>query len=267
VNPVSLVTGASRGIGRGIALALAGLGHDLILHCARNIAAAEETAAQCLQTASGYGHSIATRICAADLSRPEERTRLASFTRDAFGGLDLLVNNAGAAPAVRADVLDTTEESLDHLMAINLKGPFFLTQELARWMLDDLERARHAGRHPQPPQIVFVSSISAYTASLNRADYCLSKAALAMVTPLFALRLADAGINVYELRPGLIETDMTAAVHPAYSERIANGLTPIRRWGTPEDVGRAVAAIAQRHLPFSTGEIINVDGGFHLRRF
>jgi NAD(P)-dependent dehydrogenase (short-subunit alcohol dehydrogenase family) len=177
--------------------------------------------------------------------------------------LDLLVNNAGVAPKVRADVLETSEESLDRLWSVNVKGPYLLTQAVANWWLSQPDHPRRLAR---PPQIVTVSSISAYTASINRGDYCLSKAALSMLTKLFAARLADHGIRVYELRPGVIATDMTSGVKDKYDRLISQGLTPIRRWGTPEDVGRAVAAIAENRLPFSTGEIINVDGGFHLHR-
>jgi NAD(P)-dependent dehydrogenase (short-subunit alcohol dehydrogenase family) len=182
------------------------------------------------------------------------------FTRERYGRLDLLVNNAGVAPLVRADLLETSEESLDRLLSINLKGPFFLTQLAARWMIEQ----RQAGG--LPAKIITITSISAYTASVNRGDYCISKAGLAMLTPLFATRLAEHGICVYEIRPGVIATDMTGPVQEKYDRLIAEGLTPIARWGRPEDVGRAVVALAQDALPFSTGEVINVDGGFHLRR-
>jgi NAD(P)-dependent dehydrogenase (short-subunit alcohol dehydrogenase family) len=202
------------------------------------------------------------------------------FTRTTFGRLDLLVNNAGVAPTVRADVLDAGEESFDRLININVKGPYFLTQLAAKWMIEQTAPKLaanavlsqiHLGAAPTPrapyrPKIVTISSISAYTASTNRGDYCLAKAALSMLTPLFAARLAEHGINVYEIRPGVIATDMTGPVKEKYDKLIADGLTPIQRWGTPEDIGRAVAAIAQDLLPFSTGEVINVDGGFHLRR-
>jgi NAD(P)-dependent dehydrogenase (short-subunit alcohol dehydrogenase family) len=193
-----------------------------------------------------------------------DRRKLIDFTRETFGRLDLLVNNAGVAPTVRADLLEAGEESFDRLMNINVKGPFFLTQLVAKWMIEQ----RAAGILPaeSTPKIVIISSISAYTASTNRGDYCIAKAALSMLTPLFATRLAEHGINVYEIRPGIIATDMTGPVKDKYDRLIAGGLTPIPRWGTPEDIGRAVAAIAQDLLPFSTGEVINVDGGFHLRR-
>lgn len=260
MNRVALITGASRGIGRGIALELAKLGHDLVLNYAGNRVAAEQTQHDCL--AASAGKTIHAEICQADISRAADRQALIEFTRTSFGRLDLLVNNAGVAPDVRADILDASEESFDRLIAINVKGPYFLTQLAAKWMI---EQVTHHGSRITP-KIITISSISAYTASTNRGDYCLSKAALSMLTPLFAARLAEHGINVYEIRPGIIATDMTGPVQEKYDRLIADGLSPIKRWGTPEDVGKAVAAIAQDALPFSTGEIINVDGGFHLRR-
>lgn len=246
MNPVALITGGSRGIGRGIALELAKIGHDLVINFATNETAARETVDAC--------KGIRAEIFRADISNDAERRRLVDFCRQSFGRLDLLVNNAGVAPNVRADILDASEESFDRLIQINVKGPYFLTQLIAKWMIE-----QRAGK------IVTISSISAYTASLNRGDYCVAKAALSMLTPLYAARLAEHGIRVYEIRPGIIETDMTAPVKSKYDKLIAEGLTPIRRWGTPADVGKAVVAIAQDLLPFSTGEVINVDGGFHIR--
>ena len=197
-----------------------------------------------------------------------------------FGRIDLLVNNAGVAPNVRADILEAGEESFDRLININLKGPYFLTQLVALQMIKQVEGGgeRRKAKHemnldsslPSPPSpsgmIVTISSISAYTASVNRGDYCIAKAGLGMMTALYATRLAEYGINVYEIRPGVIATDMTGPVKDKYDKLIAAGLTPIQRWGQPDDVGKAVVAIAGGLLPFSTGEVINVDGGFHLRR-
>ena len=290
MNPVALITGASRGIGRGIALELARIGCDLVIDFVRNTAAARQTAADCVAQAREAGHKIRAEISQADVARAADRQELIDSTKQAFGRLDLLVNNAGVAPEVRADILEATEESFDRLIAINVKGPYFLTQLAARWMIEQIHapgggresgagslrgREASAGVHgssataatrPFRPKIITLSSISAYTASVNRGDYCISKAALSMLTPLYAARLAEHGINVYEIRPGIIATDMTGAVKEKYDKLIAEGLTPIPRWGTPEDVGKAVAAIAQDLLPFSTGEVINVDGGFHVRR-
>jgi len=263
MQPAALITGASRGIGRGIALELAKLGYDLIVNYAGNAAAAQQTAADCVALGRASDQTIRAEPCQADISQAADRERLVTFARQTFGRLDLLVNNAGVAPSMRADLLDASEASFDRLMAINVKGPYFLTQLVAKWMIEEV---RCAECEVRSPKIVTISSISAYTASTNRGDYCLSKAALSMLTPLFAARMAEYGINVYEIRPGIIATDMTGPVKEKYDKLIADGLTPIKRWGTPEDIGRAVAAIAQDLLPFSTGEVINVDGGFHLRR-
>jgi NAD(P)-dependent dehydrogenase (short-subunit alcohol dehydrogenase family) len=270
-NKVALITGASRGIGRGIALELAKIGFDLIINYAANAKAARQTVDDCLALAQKSGHVIRAEICQADISKAADRRNLISFAKSEFHRLDLLVNNAGVAPDVRADILDATEESFDRLININVKGPYFLTQLAARFMISfasKLQTSVSSKDNPPPtcPKIITISSISSYTASVNRGDYCISKAALSMLTPLFAARLAQWGIKVYEIRPGLIATDMTNSVKGKYDKMIRDGLTPIERWGTPEDVGKAVAAIAQDSLPFSTGEVINVDGGFHLRR-
>lgn len=264
MNAVALITGASRGIGRGIALELARLGYDLALGYARNTSAAEKTAADCVARAQNRGHCIRAEVCQADIGDGAGRRRLIEFTRGVFGRLDLLVNNAGVAPEARVDLLEASEESFDRLIKVNVKGPYFLTQLAARWMIEQSRAGVEAGR--LRAKIITITSISAYTASVNRGDYCMAKAALAMLTPLFAARLAEHGINVYEIRPGIIATDMTRPVKEQYDQLIAGGLTPIARWGTPADVGKAVAAIAQDLLPFSTGEVVNVDGGFHLRR-
>lgn len=266
MNPVALITGASRGIGRGIALELAALGWDLIINFVRDAAAAQQTAADCAMAARAGGHEVRTVTRQADLAVAAQRDDLARFARSALGRLDLLVNNAGVAPAVRADLLDADEASFDRLITTNLKGPYFLTQQVAKGMIADGQPPGSGGGGFATGKIVFISSISAYTASVNRGDYCLSKAGVSMLTQLFAVRLAGHGIGVYEIRPGLIDTDMTGPVKAKYDELISGGLTPIPRWGTPEDVGKAVAAIARDLLPFSTGEVINVDGGFHLRR-
>jgi 3-oxoacyl-[acyl-carrier protein] reductase len=264
MNAVALITGGSRGIGRGIALNLAKIGCDLVINYASNVEAASKVAADCVQLAAANGRSIRAEICQADICRREDRQRLVDFTREHFGRLDVLVNNAGVAPYLRADILEATEESFERVIAINLKGPYFLTQVVARWMIE--LRKSGVPETALQPKVITISSISAYAASTNRGDYCLSKAALSMLTPLYAARLAEHGINVYEIRPGVIATDMTGPVKEKYDALISQGLTPIRRWGTPEDVGKAVAMVAQDCLPFSTGEVINVDGGFHLRR-
>ena len=255
---VALVTGASRGIGRAIAIELGRVGYDVLINYRSNAVEAERTVAE-VKVVAGAGAHIET--FAADVGNEDDRQRLVAHTRELFGRLDLLVNNAGIAPEKRVDLLQASAESFDRLMNVNLKGPFFLSQLVARWMIE-----QKPSMSDYTPAIVNISSVSAYAASPERAEYCISKAGLAMMTKVFAARLAGEGINVYEIRPGVIATDMTATVKEKYDKQIADGLTPISRWGTPEDVGRAVAAIAVGSFPFSTGEVINVDGGFHLRR-
>ena len=252
----AIVTGSSRGIGRGVVLALAKAGFNCVVNYARNAAAAQEVAA----TARAAGVSAA--IVKADVSVRKDREGLVTAAMEAFGRIDVLVNNAGVAPDVRADILDATEQSFDRLIGTNLKGPYFLTQLVARRMIEQAKNGTISN-----PKIITISSISAYTASTNRGDYCISKAGLSMMTKLYAARLAEYGINVYEIRPGIVETDMTGPVKAKYDKLILEeGITPIRRWGRPEDVGRAVVAIATDLLPFSTGQVVDVDGGFHLRR-
>ncbi|MDP7290035.1 MAG: 3-ketoacyl-ACP reductase, partial [Phycisphaerae bacterium] len=196
----------------------------------------------------------------ADVSKWDETEAMIQQAVDTFGRLDVLVNNAGVAPSVRADILEASEESYDRVMGINLKGPYFLTQAAAGWMIEQ--------RKERPDDwmcVVNISSCSAYAASPSRGEYCLSKAAVSMATKLYAARLAEHNIGVYEIRPGIIATDMTAAVKDKYDKLIAEGLTPIKRWGLPGDVAAAAATCARGELKFSTGEVINVDGGFHLR--
>jgi 3-oxoacyl-[acyl-carrier protein] reductase len=243
---------------------LARIGCDLIINYISDSSAARKTASDCVSLAQTAGHSIRAEICQADIATSEDRRKLMDLISTRFHRLDFLVNNAGVAPASRSDLLETTEESFDRLMSINVKGPFFLTQLAAKWMVDQISSNSSSNR--VRPKIITISSISAYAASVNRGEYCIAKAALSMLTPLYAARLAEHGINVYEIRPGIIATDMTQPVKEKYDKLIDEGLTPIKRWGTPQDVGKAVAAIAQDLFPFSTGEVINVDGGFHIRR-
>jgi len=255
MSSVALVTGASRGIGRGVALALAGGGFDVVVNYASNASAAADVAAEIRRTGTR------AQPIQADIAKSEDRARLVDEAYAAFGRLDLLVNNAGVAPDVRADLLEATEASFDRLIAINLKGPYFLTQLVAGRMIEQVTAGVVSA-----PRIVTISSISAYTASVNRGDYCVAKAGLSMMTQLYAARLAEHGINVYEIRPGIVATDMTGPVRERYDTLILQeGLTPIRRWGQPDDVGKAVLAVATGLLPFSTGQVIDVDGGFHLR--
>ncbi len=249
---VALVTGSSRGIGRGIALALADAGMRIIINYNRN----EEAARQVLQEVRQRGSDGV--VIKADLGAGADREHLVTESLNSFGRLDVLVNNASIAPKVRQDILEASEESFDELIATNLKGPYFLTQRVAQEMI-----RRSAGEHPK---IINIGSMSAYTVSVNLGDYCVSKAGLTMMTKLFAVRLAEYGIGVFEVRPGIIATDMTANVRESFDPLFAQGLTPIARWGRPEDVGKAVAILACGELPYSTGEIINVDGGLHIQR-
>jgi len=258
IRRAALVTGASRGIGRAIAIELARTGFDVMINYAANDDAAKQTQADAI--AAG-GKEAKVRIFRADISDAADRARLMSAVELDFGRLDVLVNNAGVASQARVDLLDATEESFDRLLSINLKGPYFLTQAAAKWMLKQKAKGDRENL-----SIINITSVSAYAASPERGDYCVSKAGLSMMTKLFALRLASEGINVYEVRPGVIATDMTAKVKDKYDQMIDDGLTPIKRWGTAEDVAQAVAAIASGAFLFSTGEVINVDGGFHLRQ-
>jgi NAD(P)-dependent dehydrogenase (short-subunit alcohol dehydrogenase family) len=252
-RPVALVTGGSRGIGRGICIELARAGYAVAINFAGNEAAARET-----QTL--IGDAGETSLYKADVSLTADRGRLVEAILASWGRIDVLVNNAGITSQGRHDILEATEDGWDRVLAVNLKGPYFLTQRVANEMI------RLGGQLSQPC-IVNISSLSAYAASTNRGDYCISKAGLSMLTQLFALRLAEHGIRVYEVRPGVIDTDMTAGVHEQYSRLLADGLAPQRRWGTAEDVGRAVAALVTGALPYSTGDVVNIDGGVHLRRF
>jgi NAD(P)-dependent dehydrogenase (short-subunit alcohol dehydrogenase family) len=244
---IALVTGASRGIGRAIALELAASFTVVVNYARRGADAAAAVAA--IEAAGGAAVALQADV--------GDRAAVDAMFRDLdarFGGLDVLVNNAGIAPRERRDVVDATEESFDELIGTNLKGPHFLTQLAARWMLE-----QGSGR------IVFVTSISSYTASVNRAEYCISKAGLSMSVAVWAQRLAAHGIGVFEVRPGIVRTDMIAAVEKAYDEKIANGLLPQRRMGESSDVAKAIRAVADGLLDYSTGQVINVDGGFHLR--
>ncbi len=264
MDQVALVTGASRGIGRGIALALGELRWSVAVNYASNKEAAEEVV-HAIKSRGGRAKAFR-----ADIGVSADRARLVDETVRHFGKIDLLVNNAGVPPRIRADILEATEESFDGVIAVNLKGPYFLTQRVAREMIRTRKPQKPKTLQKSPvkpsPAIVTISSISAYTPSTNRGDYCIAKAGQAMLTKLWAARLAEYGINVYEIRPGIIETDMTRPVKAKYDKLIAGGLMPISRWGQPEDVAKAVIAIAMGLLPYSTGEVINVDGGFHLQR-
>ena len=252
---VAIVTGASRGIGKAIAEELAAINYDIVISYRSTDDKALEVKKKCESL------SVACELFKGDISNRDERIALIEFTKDTFGRCDLLVNNAGVAPSQRADLLDATEESFDRVLDINLKAPYFLTQAIAAWMVQ--QKKQFPDRECR---IVNIGSISAFTSSPARGEYCISKAGMAMMTKLFADRLAEYEIGVFEVQPGVIATDMTTVVTEKYDKLIAEGLTPTKRWGQGKDVANAVAAIAEGRLDFSTGQVLNVDGGFHLRR-
>ena len=243
MSKTAIVTGGRKGIGRAVADALQKEGYRVLL-----TGRTEGTPPDGME------------YLACDNRDVEAIRRTVGRAEEILGRIELLVNNAGVAPKQRLDLLETTEESFDFVLDTNLKGTFFFTQAVANHML------RHKGEDDYAPRIINISSVSAYAASLNRGEYCISKAGIHMVTDLFALRLAEAGIPVFEVRPGIIETDMTAGVQESYRARIAGGLTPIRRMGRPEDVAKAVLAAAGGRMDFTTGQVLNADGGFHLRQ-
>jgi 3-oxoacyl-[acyl-carrier protein] reductase len=239
---VAIVTGASRGIGRGIALELSKT-HQVVATYRGNRAAAESLKAE-----------TGAEIVQSDISSAADREALVQLVREKFGRIDVLVNNAGIAPRERKDILEAGEESFDELIGTNLKGPHFLTQSVARWMVEQGE-----GR------IVFVTSVSAFTSSINRADYCISKAGLSMSAQTYAARLAPEGVLVFEVQPGIIRTDMISKVESIYEEKIAGGLLPQRRMGEANDIAKVVRAVADGLLDYCAGQVLNADGGFHMR--
>jgi 3-oxoacyl-[acyl-carrier protein] reductase len=251
-NKVALITGGTRGIGLGIARALAAEGWHLALCGVRPAGEVQEV------LAAFDGNATYVR---ADVGSASERAALVTQVSERYGTVHALVNNAGRAPRVRADLLEASEESFEELMRINLQGPYFLTQAIARQMA-----LRKSSEPAFAPAIVFVTSVSAEMASIMRGEYCVSKAGLAMTARLFAVRLAPLGIPVFEVRPGIIATDMTAVVRDVYDARIADGLVPERRWGQPEDIGRVVATLLRGDAPYATGSVIHVDGGLALPR-
>ena len=257
---VILVTGASRGIGRGIALALAAAGSRVAVHYNANREAALETAQGCHRALEPDLASAdpADDVFQADISVAADRERLVAEIDERYGRLDALVNNAGIAPRRRDDIIEAGEDSFDEVMKVNLYGPYFLTQMVARRWLD-----LHDG---ETRRVVFVTSISSEMASVQRGEYCVSKAGLSMAAQLFAARLAEENVLVYEVRPGIIATDMTAGVREKYDSLIADGLVPQRRWGSPSDIGGITTAIMAGNLDFCAGTVIHADGGLHIPR-
>lgn len=243
---VAIVTGGSRGIGKAVVEELLKINYSVIV-AARNKSSYIEEAEKT------YQGKIFFVSC--DISVEEDRKRLSDFAQTNFGKIDLLVNNAGAAPRERKDILEITPDDFDFLTDINLKGTFFVTQTLTPLLVGN-----------KSSRIVNISSMSAYTASVNRGEYCISKAGISMITKLFAARLAEYGVSVIEIRPGIIETDMTAKVKEKYEKLISEGITPINRMGQPEDVAKCVVSVAQGNFDFCTGTVIDCDGGFNVRR-
>ena len=254
VQKTALVTGSARGIGYATAKLLAENGYHVIVSAVRSA----EDAKPVMETLSG----LSCEYLRLDIADAESRDRAFAYIAQTTGRLDVLVNNAGVAPLVRADLLETTEESYDRVMNINLRGTFFMCQRAANIML----KMQKQNLPEYAPRIVNIGSISAYTASTSRPEYCISKAGVGMVTALFADRLADEGIPVFEVRPGIVQTDMTKAVTEKYQKLIADGITPIRRFGQPDDIAKTVLAACSGLLDFAAGQVLNADGGFHLRR-
>ena len=250
-RPSALVTGAGRGIGRAVALALSRAGFSII---ANDLPGSEDLVATVAAIRETGGEA---KPVALDISQTEQHPQFVHEAWNAFGGIDCLVNNAGVSVSVRDDLLKMTPESYDRVMDINLRGPFFLTQEIARRMIEANSSSFRS--------IITVSSINAEFASIDRGEYCISKTGLSMMAQLFAIRLAEHGIGSYEIRPGIIRTQMTAVAREKYDRLIAEGLTPIKRWGEPDDIGRAAAMLASGQLGYSTGEVVRVDGGLALR--
>jgi NAD(P)-dependent dehydrogenase (short-subunit alcohol dehydrogenase family) len=252
---VALITGASRGIGKGIAIELASHGYD--------IAGVATSLTSGIQDTKREVEALGQRFLAvsADIGNLDEHGRITDETLGAFDRIDILVNNAGVAPLVRLDILETSHESFDRLIDINLRGPFFLTQRMAAQMIRQVKAGTEYA-----PKIIFVTSISSTAASPDRAEYCISKAGLSMAAQTYAVRLAEYGINVYDVRPGVMATDMTAAVKQKYDDLIAKGLLLTPRWGTPEDVAKAVLALAEGYFDYSTGAVIEIGGGFGVQR-
>ncbi|TFG21472.1 MAG: 3-ketoacyl-ACP reductase [Promethearchaeota archaeon] len=259
-HKVVLVTGSTHGIGKAIILELAKLNFSVVINGASTNHLSNEYQ-MALESIFEGNYEERTLFSQADISNNEDRRKVIEDIQKKFNRIDVLVNNAGVAPHTRNDILESTEDSYDRVMNINLKGPYFLTRDIANWMIELKNQIQD-----YQPYIINISSISRYTSSPTRGEYCLSKAGISMMTKLFADRLAEYYIPVYEISPGIIETKMTDAVHEKYEKLIRQGLTPLRRWGKPIDVAKSIVAIVSGLLPYATGCVIDIDGGFHLHR-
>lgn len=255
MKKVAFVTGGSRGIGLGIAEALAKAGFDIAINGMRPAEAVSEVLDKI------KAHGVDALYCQGDIASTEARQNMLESIKAHYGQLNVLVNNAGVAPKERKDLLDASEESFEYVVKTNLQGPYFLTQAAANWMI-----AQKKEQDDFQASIINISSISATIASVNRGEYCISKAGMSMMTLLFASRLGEFHIPVYDVRPGIIKTDMTSGVTEKYDKLIAEGLCAQPRWGYPDDVGKAVSALAQGYFPYSSGQTIMVDGGLTIPR-
>ena len=255
MKKVALITGGTRGIGLGIAQNLASKGYSLALNGVRDVNSIKPI------LDSFEKNGVEVIYCQGNIGKSEDREVIISSVKQRYGQLNVLVNNAGIAPRERNDILETSESSYDEVMGINLRGPYFLTQTVAKWLIE-----QKRNNQDFTSSIINVSSISATVASVNRGEYCISKAGISMMTQLFAVRLGEFNIPVFEVRPGLVETDMTTGVKKKYDDLLEKGLCVFSRWGTPNDVGKAVASLAEGDMPYSTGQVIMIDGGMTLQR-
>lgn len=253
-NKTVLITGGSRGIGLGIAKALAAKSYQLAINGIRD----EKEVLNVLEDLKSLGVEVI--YCQGNIADPQDRKRIIAKIKSNFGQLNVLINNAGIAPNERKDILEASEESYEHIMKTNLQGPYFLSQEIANWMILQKEAAINF-----EAAIIYISSVSSTMVSVNRGDYCLSKAGISMMSKLFAVRLAEYNIPVYEIRPGIIKTDMTSAVKEKYDKLFNEGLALEKRWGLPEDIGKTVSALVEGQIPYATGQVINVDGGMTIQ--
>jgi len=258
---VALITGSTRGIGKAIALELAKMGYKVVINGATTKELPEDYKSK-LEEIYGDGFEGKFLYIQADISKNEERSKLVEDIQIELNRIDVLINNAGIAPPIRKDILDASIESFERVVKVNLQGPYFLTRDIANWMITLKKNLVEYN-----PYIINISSISSFASSPDRGEYCISKAGITMMTKLYADRLAEYEIPVFEIQPGIIKTDMTEPVQEKYTHLIEEGITPLKQWGIPNDVAKAVKAIVSGLMPYSTGDIIHIDGGFHLKRF